>query len=355
VLLMVRSRIRRAVAATAVAAGLIGLTACDPVPPRATFVVTSPGSGFDYDPGDGICLAFGGGCTLQAALAEGSLAAAGADITLPAGTYGASTTVTGDVRINWDAPQVVELRGTLGVAPGARLHVDGVNTTTPTPFGPPWGLALRVEGEAQVRRSTLLDLSIAAGGHAVLDHSVVIDAGGDTIPTVRTQGLLVAVDSSLLSAPGGSGVVLDTTGGGTAFLRSAVIAQVTTTLNGQPFQTGGAGACAGGRVFSEGHVHAEVGCGTTGQGDTTGDARITAELSAYIGGGGGPQVSHHLVLGADSPLVDAVPVGATSPRGFEVCTGSDTDTHGTTRGVDGDGDGTGGCDVGGIERPAAPA
>jgi hypothetical protein len=87
-----------------------------------------------------------------------------------------------------------------------------------------------------------------------------------------------------------------------------------------------------------------VPCGPLEPDDTTGDARVTSEVTAIPG----PplQTSFRLVLDTASPLVDAIPLGDPA------CDTTLTDLFGTERGVDGDGDGVGGCDIGAIERPA---
>lgn len=339
--------VRKLLGAAVVAAAVVGLGACDPPPPRAAFVVTTTSTDGDAVPGDGVCATAAGGCSLRAAVQEGGLAADGADISLPAGRYEGVEVARGDIRVNWGAPQApVHLTGEISVASGARLALDGINASMPA-RSDGWSLALSVSGSVEVRRSALAVLQVGAGGRAVLDRSLVAGAGPSRQTSVR--GALVAVDSTFLTGADPS-VALDSTAGGTTVLQRVVVAEPAMLLTDDEtgveflYREGGTGTC-GGAVTSIGRVHVEVGCGTAGVGDQTGGAELTTILHTQLGR---PPYGLDIIeidVAATSPIVDAVPLGAAG------CDGTGVDLFGNPRGVDGDGDGVGGCDIGALERP----
>ena len=180
---------------------LLGLTACESPPPRLQFTVDSVGSGFDSSPGDGECATLAGECTINAAFEEAGEAELGVDITVPEGSYVAPWVVEGDVRVNWGDPRAVEWGGSVSVAAGSRLAIDGISTHHPTDLATSWGFEVHVLGEVQVHRSMVRRLSVEPGGVAVLDRSVVVN-GTDGEAAVTNQGILVAVRSSILGYPG---------------------------------------------------------------------------------------------------------------------------------------------------------
>ena len=337
---------RRVVGVVITFVALVGLAACEPPPPRIRFTVDTTASGSDVQPGDGVCATAAGRCSLDAAFQEAAEAGPGVDITVPAGTYSVFAAVAGDVRVNWSGPVAAELIGSLTVLPGSRLAIDGISTRHPTALRNSWGLEIHAQGEAQVHRSMIRKLTVEPGGVAVLDRSIVVNGNtnnGEGEAAVVNHGLLLAVNAAILGYPG-PGPVLDNADG-TTHLRAAVLADLTVLVNGTPWASGDTGTCSGGPTTSYGLVHAEEPCASAAEGDSSGDAGITAELTAI------PttlQTSFELVVAPTSPLVDAVPLG------HPACDTASADLFGTPRGIDGDGDGVGGCDIGAIERPATP-
>jgi hypothetical protein len=341
---------------TAVVAALVtaGVAACEPLPPRLQLTVDSALAGADDDPGDGVCsaAAAGGACTLRAAFDEGNAAPDGADLTVGAGTYrDVDTTITGDVAVHPGSPGAVAITDTtLVVAPGARLAVTGINTSTSIQAVPPSLpdnpstavdlLRLDVSGTVVVAGSILGGLDIATGGGALLVDSIV------EFSTVN-HGALAALRSSLLasSANGASATALTTGPGGTSLLTSSVVAVPWTTLDLFLFEfPGGEGTCAGSPPASGSFAFVEVPCGALdGEGDGSGDGGTTLLVGIEFTGVGYRQDGSVHGLRSTSPLVDAIPVGHAS------CPAGAVDVYGHPRGIDGDGDGIGGCDIGAVE------
>lgn len=108
--------------------------------------------------------------------------------------------------------------------------------------------------------------------------------------------------------------------GETHVIRSAILGLGPTEMDWN-------GACSGTPAFeSHGYVHTSSPCTTiSGPGDSTGELESVLPV-------------------AGSPLLDAIPVGepgCTDPAAV--------DFYGNPRGVDGDGDGIAGCDIGAVE------
>lgn len=343
---------------TSAVAGLlaIGLAACDPPPPRLQLTVDSTLAGADDDPGDGVCssAAAGGACTLRAAIDEGNAAPDGADLTVPAGHYkNVDTTITGDVAVNPVSPADVKITdSTFTVAAGARLALSGINTSTSIqsalpsfPDNPATDtslLELDVSGIVVVTRSVVRGIDIAAGGGAVVVDSIV-----ETTGTVNHGGLIALRSSFLLDAiDGPDGTVLTTGAGAGSHLTGSVLAVPHT--HADPFNfdfPGGEGTCAGAAPSSGSHMHVEDPCGPmTGTGDGSGDAGTTLLVTYIYNGLGYREVGSVYGLQPASPLIDAIPLGDPA------CPDGAVDVYGQPRGVDGDGDGTGGCDIGAVER-----
>lgn len=330
---------RSRLAALAVLATVVaGTTACQPPPPRLVLTVTTTANGTDDTPGDGVCAsaAAAGECTLQAAFDEGNEAPHGADLVVPAGWYGGfDPTVTGDIRLNWDAPKAVRfLNGVhLTVALGGRSAIDGVLGSSTFPFAAP----LTVAGTAVVRRSLVGRLTVGDGGVLVMDGSIALSLGLEQEAEIQNRGIVLARSSTLLAHNldySTSRTVLDTSAGSQSHLAASVLARPDLRLSGTIIYAGGSGACSGAAPVSHGFVHIEVACGgTPAAGDGSGDADY------YLDG----RVST-IGLGIGSPLVDAIPLGDPA------CDVSTTDLFGRPRGVDGNGDGVGGCDIGAVER-----
>lgn len=347
----------RRIGALAVA-GLVavGAAACEPAPPRLQLRVDSTAAGADDDPGDGVCssaAAAGGACTLQAAIDEGNAAADGADLTVPAGHYrNVDATITGDVIVKAQpAAEVAITESTFSVAAGARLIVAGINTSTSIQAVPPVSgqmittvspLQLDVAGSAGVVGSVLGGLDVAADGGAVVVDSIVESLD------VTNDGRLLALRSTLLgwSADDPDATVLTTGAGALSSLASSVVAVPHTTVDLISFIfPGGDGTCAGSAPNSKTYMFVEVPCGPMDEvGDASGDAGTTVMMSVSYNGIGYYQIGLEYGLQPTSPLIDAIPVGEGT------CDEGAVDIYGQPRGVDGDGDGVGGCDIGAVER-----
>lgn len=341
-------------------AGLVGgaLAACEPVTPRLQLEVTTTQGGADADPGDGICSSAeaGGACTLQAAVEEANAASEGADVTIPAGDYRrVPLTITGDVRLQpADGAQVAITSTTIDVADGARFAMSGINTAIDLEADPPDGptyppsfkivllAGLRVSGRAVVSGSMLGTLDVLAGGEVLLVDSLVEQVAA------TNHGSLLALRSTLLGSPfdGPANTALESSPGASSLLVGSVLAVRTVRSNLiWIYIPGGEGTCTGPAPTSGGYLHIEVPCGPMdGEGDSTGNARLETEVDFAILASGFPQIeSVHRVL-AGSPLIDAIPLG------HPACPEGSVDVYGNPRGVDGDGDGVGGCDIGAVER-----
>ena len=173
-----------------------------------TFVVNSTLDAVDATPGDGVCAAAGGACTLRAAVDEANALTGGHAITLPAGTYtltiaGLSLGPDNNITINGSgqATTIVDANGqhgAFGVA-GASLTLNGItvqhgyasrgagisvvgvagvlpldyrgvltlNDTTITQnvsTGGGGGVYLAMDGSAAMNRTTVSGNSAASGG-----------------------------------------------------------------------------------------------------------------------------------------------------------------------------------------------
>lgn len=327
-------RIKILVAAVSAAFAVGGLTACDPPPPRLQLTVTTTAAGTDDDPGDGICHSTpAGGCSLQAAIGEGNTASDGVDIAIPPGDYAAFTAgIIGDVRIAASAPASTRLGDSYGVhltvLSQGRLEIADLNTGGD---GLPWPFRVVVDGGVFISHRSALaaqhgvvplsPLFVEAPGTAVLVDSVVLSP---EYQSVLNRGTFVAVRSSLLSSFTFTG--LDTVFPATSTLQASAIAR----LNAFPGEGGG---CSGEPPVSYGYIHIEEPCGsdpmpTDGEGSTEHPYSETSRLHVSM----------------SSPLIDAIPIDDPA------CIVGSTDVYGQPRGVDGNGDGVPGCDIGAIER-----
>lgn len=333
-----------ALAAAAIAA--TNLTACEPPPPRLHLTVTTTVAGSDDDPGDGTCHSTSaGGCSLQAAIAEGNTGVDGADITIPPGDYAAfAAGVTGDVRIAAATPASTRLGDSGGVQltvlPGGRLEITDLNTGG---VGFPWPFHVNVGGGPRpgifiARRSVLsaahgvtpvVPLLIDEPGVAVLVDSLV---HSPEYESVVNHGTLIAGNSSLLTSF--TFTALRTTGW-TAPAQSSLRGSAIARFDVFP---GDGGGCRGGPPISHGYVHIEDPCGSEPN-PTDGEGNAGYHISDTF--------RPH--LDPTSPLVDAIPI--TDPA----CDTTSLDLYGNPRGVDGNGDGLPGCDIGAIERQPVPA
>jgi hypothetical protein len=325
----------------ALVAALAGLVACDPrIPP--TLTVTSNATGGDAAPGDGVCEATAGAgdCTLPAAVNEAN-ALGRAAISVPAGAYeGMDLAVTGDVRLNWGAPADVVLGDVdITVAEGGALVAEGLRTRVADP--PPEGsnqpgthpVTLSVAGELILLRSTIASIGasvedglptdrtlvVAPGGRAVLNTSVLV--GGSH--AVDNDGELVSLASSLYSFL--SAQLMTSEGATSQYARTGFTTMDPTV---RVFSS-----CLGDGTFVSlgGNSAERTGC--LGHPDDVGQYAGN-RFDIY---------TMQVTWPAVSATVDAIPVGTL------LCDPTGTDVYGAPWGVDGNGDGVGGCDVGAAE------
>lgn len=317
---------RRVAVASAVVALAVTGVACEPTPPPEVtqLTVTSTGGGGDAVPGDGVCetVVGGGECTLPAAVDEANALGAAA-IALPAGVYDTpDLSITGDVSITGDPQGTQFVYQEIRVEAGASLELDGAFT------GDIPGARLVVAGYLLARNVDFVviesiwpALEVLPGGQAVVYGGLFVQVLFPGVPAVRNAGHLTLVHSAVHSVDEdpATGAVLDNTG--TVVSAASVITR-----------------CSGAAPVSLGsNASWDESCGWTGPGDLeTSNLGFDLILSNPL----------RYLPRADSPLVDAIPVGTFG------CGGGDTDLMGTVRGVDGNGDGTAGCDIGAIERPA---
>lgn len=308
-------------------------TACEPSPPAAANTVNTVAPGPDADPGDGICerTVGAGDCTLQAAVEEGNTAQR-AVLTVPAGTYpGLDIDVTGDISINRGEPTDAVLLGSIAISAGGDLYAEGLRAPVvddPDEF--PELSTWSVSGSLHLVRSYVFGvdpddtsgtaMTIEPTGGVVLEQSAVL--GGSV--AIHNRGRLVATQSTLSSF---SSARLWTEGEGQS--------NVTGTLISRGVNTGLLTAsCAGTSPISYGYN------GSQSQGGYTCGLGASSDQTFFapvLWSNDGPSPASH------PSLVDAIPLGEGG------CSASALDVNGNARGVDGNGDGILGCDIGAVE------
>jgi len=332
----------RATVLTAALLGTAALTACEPPLPRVQIVVDTTQSGGDDVPGDGVCASSlaSGSCTLQAAIEEGNTNPEGTDITVAAGNYSPlAATVTGDIRINWGAPQDVWLHiASFDVAAGASLSMSGINARSSSADITLWPPTVTTAGKVQVDHSVLTSLVVQPTGVAFLTQSIVY---AKSAPWIDDAGTVVSLNSSILGNSLMGGTMVNAPGA--VHLSGSVVTDAEIRFDGTVTYPSTGATCAGSLV-SHGYVHTDGACATAASPtDSTGAAGIVLSYQATAPGA---QIS----LDPTSPLIDAIPIGEAG------CDVNSTDVFGNPRGVDGNGDGTPGCDIGAIEyQPPAAA
>lgn len=301
-----------------------GLTACQP-PARAQLVVDTTADGSDSDPGDGVCASdtAGGGCTVQAAVEEAN-ALGKADITLPAGLFSLpQMTITGNVAIFGAGITQTLLGGSLTVAPQGSVRVDAIGTGND--LSSFTFLSFQVNGSLHVTRSLMFTLGppiqVGTTGGAVIENSTIGGIWGG--PAIRTAGNVVVDRSTLHAAPFSDGSpplnTVDVVEGGAAGLRASWISS--------------SASCSGTPPTSLGYNHStDPTCGLSAVGDGTGESLTPLDVAGWL-----------VPPPVDSALVDAIPLGTGT------CVEGATDALGNARGVDGNLDGVGGCDIGAVE------
>jgi len=265
----------------------------------ATFVVNSTVDAADAAPGDGVCAAAFGACTLRAAVQEANALAGAHVITLPAGMYiltlgglgvvpGKSITISGAGQattmvdgnsqhgvftVSGGALTLGSLTVQHGVASdGAGIFVTGAIGVLPIDYpgsltlndatitqnvstGTGGGVSIRFGGSATINRTTITSNSTASGGgiYFAADSCVVAsslsvtdstiaqnistgDGGGLSIRGTCDGNPNASISRSTIS--GNSAVQ----GGGTSLNLGAVAIFVNTTVSGNTATTGSGGA-----------------------------------------------------------------------------------------------------------------
>lgn len=361
--------LRRSVLIIGVALVAGALSACEPPPPRVQWVVDSTGTGPDDNPGNGVCLSSfaPAGCTLRAALEEGNTSATGADVLVPdQGQYFlGSVVVTGDVTVELGPAALVEgsvsvaaggvlrieaggnwggLPASIQVQPGGMLVISGANTADADDSA---GLRVTNLGTSVISGTWVSELYVGSEATTVLTTSVVGGLSAAHGAQAYSNGTLIAAGSSILGNMDATSSLpaLQTNPAGLTMMQGTVVAGPETYLWGEQLFPGHASGCSGEPPESLGYVHVEIPCGgAPGVGDASGPAGTYVER--HIGG----TAMNPLIYGyrhgvaSDSPLIDAIPLGEAG------CEPGAVDFYGNPRGVDGDGDGVGGCDIGAVEH-----
>jgi CSLREA domain-containing protein len=203
--------------------------------PAATFTVTSTGDASDTAPGDGSCVAIGGGCTLRAAVEEATTTATSSLITLPAGTF--------------------TLGGQLVVAKGA-VTVQGASQASTVIDAGGIDRAFDVHGGTMLRLETLT----VTNGNAV-------EEGG----AIRAYDATLSLATVTVSSAGA-----DANGGG-IFAAGCAVSIQGSTFQGDAGLAGGAISVMGGDVTITGSTFSN--CVAT---DVGGAVAVFAATSATI-------------------------------------------------------------------------
>lgn len=168
-----------------------------PAPPAvaSTFTVTSIGDGPDVNPGNGVCAANGGQCTLRAALGEAA-AVAGADtVTLPSGTY----------LIDPGLGQLVA---------DSTVTINGAGARTTTLQGGAGRRVLQATGNLTLRGVTVTGGAPTSTGY-IRGGGILVSAGDVTLERVAVRGNTIASETNAggggVAATGGSLEILDST------------------------------------------------------------------------------------------------------------------------------------------------
>src|SRR5271169_408300 len=161
--------------------GLVVLLAIAPTAQAATFTVTSLADAADASPGDGICAAPSGACTLRAAIQEANALAGPDMITVPAGGFRLTLgdlSVTDDLIITGASSSAT----VIGAARGARVLTiaSSANVTISAlqiqRGSVNWGGGLRNDGTATLN-DVIFARNKAPGGPAYGYGGAVYNAG----------------------------------------------------------------------------------------------------------------------------------------------------------------------------------
>ena len=386
------------------AAGALALlpAGSSPAPVSAsTFIVDSTDDATDVSPGDGICAAASGACTLRAAVQEAN-ALAGADaITLPAGTYTLTIAgtmeddaATGDLDITEDvtltgagaADTIVDggaLDRVFHILSGASVEITATTITNGSISG------LRNEGTLALTDSAVAGNTSGGGAGGVDNDGGVMSIVGSTISEntafsdgggIRNSGsaALMSITNSTISGnatqSNGGGIVqhvgatlqmnnvtitnnvsnvdegADGAGGGLKF-SSGTVRLKNTIIAGNIDNSGVGPDCVivlDAELISEGYnlIGNNSVCSftaTTGDQIGTGSSPIDP-LIGTLQDNGGPTLTHAIPV--VSPAIDAANPAAPGSGG-DACEAADQ--RGDVRPADGDSDFTATCDIGAFE------
>lgn len=279
--------------------------------PAKTFTTDEGSSEHDAAPGDGVCLTSLGGCSFQAALDEAIALRKGTIVVDVEGGAG-PTSVRGSIVVRGESRTTDVSFSALRVERGATLVLQNAELVD-AEVSPVVRGRLVLDRVVQLAGSTAL--RIDPSGSATLHNSLIVLDG-----PIHNLGSLLLSYSTLRVPPEARGIQTSAEG---------ITRLVASHLYGD--RSTGSRACGGTRPVSLGYSSAVDGsCGLTGPTDI---------------GVLPPASEDELTPAADSPRVDAIPVGA-------VGCGTDVveDYAGRPRPAEGNGDDTVGCDVGWIER-----
>lgn len=308
----------RALATAIVVLALSATTACEPASPPPTFEVRTHATGADEAPGDGECRTAMGSCTLQAAIEESNALGKGVVLVAASTTDhpGFDATITGHVTIKADGAGSSFDSVTIGsgepvvftVAAGAALILESVDING----------SIVVDGGFVASRLAVRSVQVGPTGAAIMTNTVFLP---NDAPALVNHGRAFLQYSTVAVWDGGG---LVTFGDGVTTISATAVLGME---NDSPT------TCFGTAPVSLGYnAVVDTECGLTGPGDRQDVPGLT---------------EYHLLPDPDSVLVDAIPVGT-----LGCGTAVTTDARGPfgVRPVDGNDDGTSGCDIGAYER-----
>jgi len=342
------------------------------------FTVNSTADLADATPGNDICAAAGGACTLRAAIMEANAGDGSDTIVLPAGTYTLSIAGTGENGaafgdLDIAASQPVTITGAAAattiidgggldrvfhnLGPLTISHVTIRNGNSAASFGG----GILAEAPLTVQNAIISGNQAGSGGGIFHAFGIVSTVESSTISGnqaeqgggVLSQGGLTLVN---VTVSGNNATVYS--GGGLELVFTNTLRNVTIANNSAP---SGGGISAGGGVTAVNTIVAsntpsncafgfplEAGsshnldsgttCGLSGTGDKSGQNPLLGPLQ----NNGGPTPTHALAVG--SPAIDAG-TNTGSPA---------VDQRGVARPKDGDGNGTATTDMGAFEDSYPP-
>ena len=214
------------------------------------------------------------------------------------------------------------LRFHINVEPGAHLRVADVGTST----GELETVSFTVRGSLRLQRVQTVYLyssvlTVHAGGGAIIEDSII---GSAFSPVIVSDGTIILARTTL------DILHTEALANGGAFYWGA------TASHGAPFESAEASYCTGVAPTSVGYNRTNLlDCALTSPTDSD---------DFTIGEFENANNDFDFVPENYSPLVDAIPLGVLG------CSADAVDVYGNPRGVDGNGDGILGCDIGAVER-----